>query len=553
MEGNESDSSEIFDWPEESEIGQLLESFEDSSCTCPICHGYYKNPHMLKCGHSYCYLCISKHLDKTINRTTSHLCPHCKEKASLFDLTKNNSLTNIVTNFKKMRNKLKSLLEIHGTNQRSTSAAATEKLSLTRNNTLPIGTIIKSRMPHMDFHRAPIKQVKNKIAAAIKESTVKLYSDGDKTALEKRFREFVHLHNAQVGSENAMTLEQVITEVNRRERERLVGDRQAASTTQTLSNLRNGVINGKVQDTFLELTQKARAQKKTISLSISSIDKPDSIPSNPPENPSETLETKTSEPSHPGPELEESEPASKADLLSQDTPKRDSYTWGPWRVVMSNKLVKPFYFNTITGIGQFACPEELMVDGGASQEEKDASSVEETEEHDTAEALDLFNDSISLGQKPGSSEPHSQLYEDQSKEITDCVLDSQIPQTNIGVTWPGFSPTQIQATNNQVPGTIPEYHDLTGIDEEQQFIPLADTEIPLTEEEDPLGWSCRLCTLRNEDNKLFCVACHASKESRGVSSIGPLSQQIRQEQLKQNIFFSGGNSQRSSKRKRVTK
>ena len=49
-----------------------------------------------------------------------------------------------------------------------------------------------------------------------------------------------------------------------------------------------------------------------------------------------------------------------------------SYDWGPWRVVMSNKLGKPFFYNTDTKIGQFAIPDELkMVPFDDEEEEED--------------------------------------------------------------------------------------------------------------------------------------------------------------------------------------
>ena len=40
---------------------------------------------------------------------------------------------------------------------------------------------------------------------------------------------------------------------------------------------------------------------------------------------------------------------------------QQGYDWGPWRVVMSRKLARPFFYHTLTGIGQFAVPPELAV------------------------------------------------------------------------------------------------------------------------------------------------------------------------------------------------
>lgn len=37
------------------------------------------------------------------------------------------------------------------------------------------------------------------------------------------------------------------------------------------------------------------------------------------------------------------------------------YDWGPWRVVLSRRLGRPFFYNSVTKIGQFAVPPELNV------------------------------------------------------------------------------------------------------------------------------------------------------------------------------------------------
>jgi len=57
-----------------------------------------------------------------------------------------------------------------------------------------------------------------------------------------------------------------------------------------------------------------------------------------------------------------------------------SYDWGPWRVVMSNALGKPFFFNTATEIGQFAIPKELkMIPFEDEDEEEDLEEGSEEE------------------------------------------------------------------------------------------------------------------------------------------------------------------------------
>lgn len=50
------------------------------------------------------------------------------------------------------------------------------------------------------------------------------------------------------------------------------------------------------------------------------------------------------------------------------------YDWGPWRVVMSRRLGRPFFYNSITKIGQFAVPPELNVIPSPSQSQASQSS-----------------------------------------------------------------------------------------------------------------------------------------------------------------------------------
>lgn len=50
------------------------------------------------------------------------------------------------------------------------------------------------------------------------------------------------------------------------------------------------------------------------------------------------------------------------------------YDWGPWRVVMSRRLGRPFFYNSITKIGQFAVPPELHVIPSPSQSQQASQS-----------------------------------------------------------------------------------------------------------------------------------------------------------------------------------
>ncbi len=52
-----------------------VEQVLTQKCECPICFNVYQDPHLTKCGHTFCKECISE----VINR--QHLCPECRAPA----------------------------------------------------------------------------------------------------------------------------------------------------------------------------------------------------------------------------------------------------------------------------------------------------------------------------------------------------------------------------------------------------------------------------------------------------------------------------------------
>ena len=85
------------------------------------------------------------------------------------------------------------------------------------------GTLITNKIPQGHFH----KQSRDVIKKAIEKLTEmcpitsRLRTDGDRDVLERRHKDFVHLHNAQLDSPTPLTLEQVVAEVHRREAARV--------------------------------------------------------------------------------------------------------------------------------------------------------------------------------------------------------------------------------------------------------------------------------------------------------------------------------------------
>lgn len=185
------------------------------------------------CGHSFCSLCIRRHCDPIINRFTANVCPICKAKADTFDLRKNVNLAIAVEHFGEFRADLAAALS------RTATASSSDK---------PIGarTLVKSgkeittRLPQFNLHGLSKDKVKKTIDQTTKDSRIKLRLDGDKEALDKRLKDFVHLHNAQIGALHPLSLDQVVEKINIQS---LAVDKENAKAAKTLTSvekLKNG-------------------------------------------------------------------------------------------------------------------------------------------------------------------------------------------------------------------------------------------------------------------------------------------------------------------------
>jgi hypothetical protein len=222
---SDAENSEAYDWPEDLPIGRKLAAMEQEMI-CPICAGFVNNPHVLKCGHSYCSICIRKHFDKALNRTSSvDFCPFCREKAEAFDLKKNTTLASVVRQFRILRKDLVELIQNKGETVDSSSSRSAVAGSATKAGAgagggeraaepKAEGTAITVRHPHFASHGQSVAAVKKEINRVCGSSRVRLRMDGDKATNERRLRELVHLMNAQLDSLAPLTLEQAIRQVN---------------------------------------------------------------------------------------------------------------------------------------------------------------------------------------------------------------------------------------------------------------------------------------------------------------------------------------------------
>ena len=222
------------DWPVDQPLGRKMDILQEC-LLCPICQDFFTNPQMLKCGHTYCSLCIQRHCDSTLNRTNPGYCPSCREKADPFDMRKNTLIATVVEHYKNARKDIFDLLIQQKTTvvavaEDDVEAATGSSRSSSRRVKdqppphIPVGSThvngnhrghkITSKLTHFHLHGLSKEKVKKIIEDVTKESKIKLRVDGEKEALERRLRELVHLANAQIDAENPLTLDEAIQSIN---------------------------------------------------------------------------------------------------------------------------------------------------------------------------------------------------------------------------------------------------------------------------------------------------------------------------------------------------
>lgn len=99
------------------------------------------------------------------------------------------------------------------------------------------------RLAPLSFHQQPREKVRAALDKLCASCPVKIRTDGDKEALERRHMEFVHLNNAQLMSASPMTLREMVEEINRRENNRDKEKRKLdARTAKMLADLKDGKV-----------------------------------------------------------------------------------------------------------------------------------------------------------------------------------------------------------------------------------------------------------------------------------------------------------------------
>ena len=165
--------------------------------------------------------------------------------------------------------------------------------------------------------------------------------EGEKDQIEKRYREIVHLYNAQIGSYHPMTMDQVVQSVHKNEIELKHARHKAREVENVKAKIISGQSTHSVDEQFRQLVQRARLNKKRVSTESQAT---------PATNVSPVSLQSSDLAQAPDPVVApESNPGPVVGPASEEV----------WRVVYSEELQRLFFFNTETNTGQFAVPDEL--------------------------------------------------------------------------------------------------------------------------------------------------------------------------------------------------
>lgn len=227
-------TADPYEWPK-TPIGSKL-SILEQSLVCGICSEFYENPHALTCGHSFCSLCIRKHLDRNFNANTFNKCPMCPEKAETSHLRVNRVLESITTNYRVVRDEL---LEFIKNGSTTSNVTLSNPSSTGQRKETDIKRLIPQKVLH-EFNTVP--KMKKELLSLCQPSSIPITTDGGLDDLKRKYRNFVAIHNAQVGSLHPMTFSECVQEINRAERARAAEAWTNASSSSKIEKLRSGEV-----------------------------------------------------------------------------------------------------------------------------------------------------------------------------------------------------------------------------------------------------------------------------------------------------------------------
>jgi len=174
------------------------------------------------------------------NADTSNTCPKCRKHAEVSHLRTNLIISEALASYSACRKELLQVVkDAKKVDEKSSSCVDSSNLQFKSTAT---EKPVSQKMTHINCHILTKANVKRELEKLTSRSKVKVRLDGDKTILDRRVRELVHLNNAQLDSPSPMTLTELVTELNRREDARDAEEKKAAKMSSQLDDLRKGKV-----------------------------------------------------------------------------------------------------------------------------------------------------------------------------------------------------------------------------------------------------------------------------------------------------------------------
>ena len=375
------------DWPIKSKLRDFNEL--EKILSCGICKSFLTNPKELPCGHLYCAECISRSMDNMLWNGAKNECPTCRTKAVQGQCKANVNIGKVVTIFKGLRKDLLELMERDakgGSDTRNVAIAdspakpaSTSKPSRGRPRKViqeeqsddeavsssssasvsKKGKVIGKSITFYSFGNKPqMKKIREQLAKVCTGSRSSLRMDGDEKKLINRYRNFVHLHNAQVdGGDTALTLDEVVRKCNEDES---TAERESRATRPTAVALK---MTGDDGFRNLVIAEKERMKKlaaskdedKTSSAPASTLASTSSSARTSPKEDKENDDTQLGSIS--GRDNDNAIKDSNSNPSTESPPKERRV--GRWNVLWSKKFSVPFFFDLSTSRGQMEVPNEF--------------------------------------------------------------------------------------------------------------------------------------------------------------------------------------------------
>lgn len=192
-----------------------------------------------------------------------------------------------------------------------------------------------------------------------------------------------------------------------------------------------------------------------------------------------------------GPSMMDMKPRIMNQILSRSNQIDEDYNWGPWRIVMSTKLLRPFFFNTLTGIGQFKIPPEL--------------NIIVTDDEPTTESSDVHVDTPSLT-TPDATAPTGMIHEDGTQKSTESSYGGASSLLSVSA----IDAANVLCNLEDQDIAVDEGNDIISIHSESGIVV-----VPGKQDK----WSCKYCTYSNDVNVYTCEVCSNVDDTQKESTL----------------------------------